>query len=128
MVQAKLAPVPTTASAETRQLYAAVSAPLVVIGTPEEVEKALLERISQHQAKVSVGISALDQINEIAQKAVAAAAGNPAKTTASVATSKVPPESAHTQGTEDDVDDEEASSAAPQQQETVPGKKDLTFF
>ncbi|SED33463.1 PRTRC system protein E [Pseudomonas saponiphila] len=73
VLTAKLGPVSDKASKEEKALHAAVATPLVVVGTPGDVESALLSRLDGFVEQVNIGSVALEQVRELASKAVAAA-------------------------------------------------------
>jgi hypothetical protein len=110
IVTAKLGPVPSNATSEVRQLYAAISSPLVVAGQAAEVEQALLDRIGTFTAGVMVGISALDDIQSLANKAVEAAK---AKTAAKSAAKKSSDAGADDENEGDDEGESQAAAPAP---------------
>jgi hypothetical protein len=90
IITTKLDPVPENATKETRQLYAALSTPLIVSGLPGEVEEALIDRIGHHMHQLSVGLSALDQIQSISESAVRSASKGKAVSTAAAPPSALP--------------------------------------
>ena len=84
---------PEGASAEVVALRAAIATPFVVTGTAEEIEQAFSARIHEKAAVVNRGLSALDEIDRLANAAKANAKGS-----AKGAASPAP----NAQGSEDD--------------------------
>lgn len=78
----EIGPTPENASEAVIQLRAAISKPMVVSGTPEEIESAFADLIANKAAVVGRGLGALDEIERLASKAVDEAkakhAGKPA--------------------------------------------------
>lgn len=92
-----IGPTPENASEAVVQLRSAIAKPMVVSGTPEEIEEAFAELIASKSAVVRRGLSALDEIERLANKAVEEAKSKPAAKAAAPASS--PDES------EDDADE-----------------------
>lgn len=67
---------PEGASAEVVALRAAIATPFVVTGTAEEIEQAFSARIHEKAAVVNRGLSALDEIDRLANAAKANAKGS----------------------------------------------------
>lgn len=61
---------PENASDAVTQLRSAIEKPMVLIGTPNEVEEAFSQRIVEKSAVVSRGLSALDEIDRLVAAAV----------------------------------------------------------
>ncbi|HHG4594546.1 PRTRC system protein E [Pseudomonas aeruginosa] len=107
LLSANLGPTPENASASEVQLRAALAKPLLVSGTPEEVEEALHERVKAHAAVINEGASLLEQIRSLGAKAMAERKGG------APATAAQPEE-------EDDDVEEERGDSKPVAQQTTP--------
>lgn len=103
LLSANLGQTPEKATDAEAALRAALSKPLVVAGTPAEVEAALLDRVTHHVQVVNEGSAMLEQIRSLGAQAIAAVQ-KPA--TKSAAPSAAPDEAA-------DVDDDEAGEPQP---------------
>jgi len=64
---------PDNASDEVIKLRSAISRPLIITGTPEEVETAFVQKIGESARAVTRGLSALDEIERLSVAALAAA-------------------------------------------------------
>lgn len=106
LLSANLGPTPESASASEVQLRAALAKPLLVSGTPEEVEEALHERVKAHAAVLNEGESLLEQIRSLGAKAMAERKGDAPATAA--------------QPEEDDDVEEERGDSKPVAQQTTP--------
>ncbi|MBB3105262.1 hypothetical protein [Azomonas macrocytogenes] len=71
LLSADLGPTPDTASNTEVQLRAALAKPLLVSGTPAEVEAALSERVCTHTAALNEGTRLLDEIRVLGSQALA---------------------------------------------------------
>lgn len=105
VLTAKLGPVSDKASKEEKALHAAVATPLVVVGSPGDVEAALVGRLDGFVEQVTIGTVALEQVRDLASKAVAAA------TSKKGSSSKAPAPSAEESEVESDDDEGDAPSA-----------------
>ncbi|HGN1512438.1 MULTISPECIES: PRTRC system protein E [Pseudomonas] len=105
-LSANIGVTPESASPAEKKLRAAIAKPMVLSGTPEEVETALYARVSAHAEVVNTGLSALDEIRKLSAAAVEAA-----KPSKSAAKPVQPPASAASQG-DDDVEDDELNGGA----------------
>jgi PRTRC genetic system protein E len=101
-LSANIGVTPESASPAEKKLRAAIAKPMVLSGTPDEVEAALYARVSAHAEVVSTGMSALDEIRKLSAAAVEAAKPNK-----SAAKPVQPPANAASQGDDDDLDDAE---------------------
>lgn len=106
-LSANIGVTPESASPAEKKLRAAIAKPMVLSGTPEEVETALYARVSAHAEVVNTGLSALDEIRKLSAAAVEAA-----KPSKSAAKPVQPPASAASQGDDDDVEDDELNGGA----------------
>lgn len=70
-----IGPIPEKASDSEVKLRAAIAKPMVVSGTPLEIEEAFKGLIDTKAAVVGRGLSALDEMERLASAAVAAAKG-----------------------------------------------------
>ncbi|SBW84281.1 hypothetical protein PVE_R2G0252 [Pseudomonas veronii 1YdBTEX2] len=78
-----IGPTPENSSEAVVQLRSAIAKPMVVSGTPEEIEEAFAELIASKAVVVRRGLSALDEIDRLANKAVDEAKSKPASKAAS---------------------------------------------
>lgn len=65
-----IGPTPDNASESVVLLRAAIAKPMIVSGTPEEIEEAFADLIAAKSKGVSRGLSALDEIERLASKAI----------------------------------------------------------
>ncbi|KPC02210.1 PRTRC system protein E (plasmid) [Pseudomonas amygdali pv. lachrymans] len=82
-----IGPTPENSTEAVVQLRSAIAKPMVVSGTPEEIEEAFAELIASKSAVVRRGLSALDEIERLANKAVEEAKSKPAAKAATPAPS-----------------------------------------
>lgn len=83
----EIGPTPDNASDEIIKLRSAISRPLIITGTPEEVERAFAQKVEDSAKVVKRGLSALDEIERLSSSAISAArsstsAASPAPTVA----------------------------------------------
>ncbi|MFG0337686.1 PRTRC system protein E [Pseudomonas sp. zjy_13] len=81
----EIGPTPDNASDEVIKLRSAISRPLIITGTPDEVELAFAQKIEESAHVVKRGLSALDEIERLSSAAITAArssksSGSPAST------------------------------------------------
>ncbi|MDF5950309.1 PRTRC system protein E [Pseudomonas aeruginosa] len=86
VLSANIGPTPAKASEAEIKLRAAIAKPMMLSGTPEEVETALFERVRSHAEVVNHGMSALDEIRKLSEAAVQAAKPAPSAPTAAKGT------------------------------------------
>lgn len=103
-----IGPTPEKSSEAVVQLRSAIAKPMVVSGTPAEIEEAFAELIASKAAVVRRGLSALDEIERLANKAVDEAKSNPAAKAAAPSTDA------------DDSDDEHDNEAPGQPAAVAP--------
>ncbi|MCU9528511.1 PRTRC system protein E [Pseudomonas mosselii] len=116
----EIGPTPENASEAVVQLRAAISKPMVVSGAPAEIEEAFANLIASKAAVVARGLSALDEIERLANAAVGEAKAKPSAT---------PPTAPHASDDDDDDDGDEGEaeasainpSSAPATAPAVPG-------
>ncbi|MCG8911015.1 PRTRC system protein E [Pseudomonas sp. DP-17] len=99
LLSANLGPTPEKATDAEAALRAALAKPLVVAGTPAEVEAALLDRVTHHVQAVNEGSAMLEQIRSLGAQAIAAVQKPATKPAAPVEAS--------------DEDDDEAGDSQP---------------
>lgn len=75
LISANLGPIPENADTQETKLRVALSRPLIVTGTPEQIEEGLASRLASHAQAVNEGLSMLDEIRSIGAEAVAQAKG-----------------------------------------------------
>jgi PRTRC genetic system protein E len=75
LISANLGPIPENAGTHETKLRVALSRPLIVTGTPEQIEEGLASRLAVHAQAVNEGLSMLDEIRSIGAEAVAQAKG-----------------------------------------------------
>ncbi|HDS0957080.1 TPA: PRTRC system protein E [Pseudomonas putida] len=80
MYTPEIGPTPKNASEAVVQLRAAISKPMVVSGAPAEIEEAFANLIASKAAVVARGLSALDEIERLANAAVGEARAKPSAT------------------------------------------------
>ncbi|WP_439126053.1 MAG: PRTRC system protein E (plasmid) [Pseudomonas rhizophila] len=103
-----IGPTPENSSESVVQLRSAIAKPMVVSGTPEEIEKAFAELVASKAAVVRRGLSALDEIERLATKAVDEAKSKPAGKAASPA-----PAADDSENHDDDADNDAPGLPAP---------------
>lgn len=69
----EIGPTPDNASDEIIKLRSAISRPLIITGTPEEVERAFAQKVEDSAKVVKRGLSALDEIERLSSSAISAA-------------------------------------------------------
>lgn len=77
LITANVGSVPVGASEQEAQLIAALSKPMLVSGTAEEVEEALVSRLAVHGAAVDEGVAFLEQIRAAGKSAAGAVKTQP---------------------------------------------------
>lgn len=107
-----IGPTPEKSSEAVVQLRSAIAKPMVVSGTPEEIEEAFAELIVSKAAVVRRGLSALDEIERLATKAVDEAKSKPAAKAASTAPA-VGESKDHDDEADSDADSEASGHRAP---------------
>lgn len=75
-----IGPIPEKASESEVKLRSAIAKPMVVSGTPLEIEEAFKALVESKAAVVGRGLSALDEMERLASAAVADAKGAPKAT------------------------------------------------
>ncbi|MFJ2456662.1 PRTRC system protein E [Pseudomonas protegens] len=105
VLSANIGPTPAKASEAEIKLRAAIAKPMMLSGTPEEVEAALFERVRSHAEVVNHGMSALDEIRKLSEAAMQAAKPAPSTPTTAKGNS-VPAE-------DDNADSELESGSEP---------------
>ncbi|MBM3105664.1 PRTRC system protein E [Pseudomonas sp. V1] len=115
VMSANLGPTPAKASEAECKLRAAIAKPLLLSGTPEEVEGALFERVRTHAEVVNHGMSALDEIRKLSEAAISHAKTPAAKQ----ATPKAPAAAADAEDDEADGDDTGNVTPAAQKAEAA---------
>ncbi|EPJ2933969.1 PRTRC system protein E [Pseudomonas aeruginosa] len=103
VLSANIGPTPAKASEAEIKLRAAIAKPMMLSGTPEEVETALFERVRSHAEVVNHGMTALDEIRKLSEAAVQAAKPAPSAPTAAKGNSAA---------AEDDSDDSDLESGS----------------
>ncbi|HHH9441213.1 TPA: PRTRC system protein E [Pseudomonas aeruginosa] len=112
IVSANIGITPENATDAEKKLRAAIAKPLVLSGTPEEVEAALYARVSAHTEVVNAGMSALDEIRKLGEAAVQAAKPA-AKPAAKVPQPSATPAQQRDEEELDDTDLEEGADGVP---------------
>jgi len=125
MYTPEIGPTPENASEAVVQLRAAISKPMVVSGAPAEIEEAFANLIASKAAVVARGLSALDEIERLANAAVGEAKTKPS------ATPPAPQHVSDDDGEEGDEGEVEAvavnQSSAPATAPAVPGAAATQF-
>ena len=103
LVTADLGATPDTASDAEVRLRAALCRPLVLTGQAQDIEAALVERLSQQVRALEEGNNLLDEIRQLGDEARAAAAAKPKAKPTSKPAAAVPA---------DEQDDEPTADAA----------------
>ncbi|SEJ44218.1 PRTRC system protein E [Azotobacter beijerinckii] len=96
ILTADVGQVPNDATPEMAQVYALMARPLVVVGSPAEVEAALAGKLSQMRERLDEGNEVLDALRQLKAQAKSSAAKAPSKAQAPA-----------------DADAEEPTEAAP---------------
>lgn len=118
-----IGPTPENASEAVVQLRAAISKPMVVTGTPMEIEEAFANLIGDKSAVVARGLSALDEIERLAASAVAEAKAKPSAKPAAAAA----PVPVGDDEDEHDACDNEVGTPAPAAGPAVSGASAASF-
>lgn len=101
-----IGPTPENASEAQVNLRAAIAKPLVITGTPVEIEEAFAERIGEKAEVVKRGQQALDEIARLASAAVAEAG-------AKAASKPAPAQTVEPEDESEEEEDAEQERAAP---------------
>ncbi|SEJ53875.1 PRTRC system protein E [Azotobacter beijerinckii] len=79
ILTADVGQVPNDATPEMAQVYALIARPLVVVGTPAEVEAALAGKLGQMRERLDEGNEVLDALRQLKAQAKSNAAKAPSK-------------------------------------------------
>ena len=79
ILTADVGQVPNDATPEVAQVYALMARPLVVVGTPAEVEAALAGKLGQMRERLDEGNEVLDALRQLKAQAKSNAAKAPSK-------------------------------------------------
>jgi PRTRC genetic system protein E len=74
ILTADVGQVPNDATPEVAQVYALMARPLVVVGTPAEVEAALAGKLGQMRERLDEGNEVLDALRQLKEQAKSSAA------------------------------------------------------